>query len=199
MMRKKTTAKKKKPADSGYSKGIFYAMAFLCLASFTTACVTLGGYFGKDDNDRILNNMDNSVNVVELVPEQAEVVETDVEADAVITLINPPQPEERWLHLGVTEKIIEEQIGSAIQEALANHNEEKHTYSPHYTLLKCHQLGSNTFSCKIVQGENIPLPEEKDVPVVDLTKKQEEKFFEDEPESRKVEDKEEESSWNPFN
>lgn len=198
MMRKKTTAKKKKPADSGYSKGIFYAMAFLCLASFTTACVTLGGYFGKDDNDRVLDNLDTRVNVVELVPEQAEVVETDVEADAVITLINPPPPpEERWLHLGVTEGIIEEQIGRAIQEAIAKHNEDKHTFSPHYTLLKCHQLGTNTFSCKIVQGENIPLPEEKDVPVIELTPKEEEKFFEEEPEVK--EEKEEKSSWNPFN
>ena len=197
MMRKKTTAKKKKPVDSGYSKGIFYAMAFLCLASFTTACVTLGGYFGKDDNDRVLDNLDTRVNVVELVPEQAEVVETDVEADAVITLINPAPPEERWLHLGVTEKIIEDQIERAIEDALTEHNDEKHTYSPHYTLLKCHQLGTNTFSCKIVQGENIPLPEEKDVPVIELTPKQEEKFFEEEPEVK--EEKEEKSSWNPFN
>jgi hypothetical protein len=197
MMMRKTAKKKKKPADSGYSKGIFYAMAFLCLASVTTACVTLGGLFGKDDNDRVHNNLDTSVNVVEVVPEQAEV---DVEADAVITLINPPvEDEQRWLHLGVTEKDLELQISKAIQDYLADHNDEKHTFSPHYTLLKCHQLGSNTFSCKIVQGENIPIPEKTDVPVVELTEEQEEKFFEEEPEVKEKNEKEEESSsWNPF-
>jgi hypothetical protein len=82
---------------------------------------------------------------------------------------------------------------------LADHNDEKHTFSPHYTLLKCHQLGSNTFSCKIVQGENIPIPEKTDVPVVELTEEQEEKFFEEEPEVKEKNEKEEESSsWNPF-
>ena len=193
MMMRKTAKKKKKPADSGYSKGIFYAMAFLCLASVTTACVTLGGLFGKDDNDRVHNNLDTSVNVVEVVPEQAEV---DVEADAVITLINPPvEDEQRWLHLGVTEKDLNDQIGQAIADHLAEHNKVEHTYGPHYTLLKCHQLGTNTFSCKIVRGKNVPLPKEEDVPIVDLTEEQEEIVLENDPAARKEEKK---SSWNPF-
>ena len=190
MMMKKKLKKKKKPADSGYSKGVFYAMAFLCLASFTTACVTLGGYFGKDDNDRIHSDLDNSPIVVEVVPKQ-----TEVDADAEITLINPPVEDERWLHLGVTEKDLNDQIGQAIADHLAEHNKVEHTYGPHYTLLKCHQLGTNTFSCKIVRGKNVPLPKEEDVPIVDLTEEQEEIVLENDPAARKEEKK---SSWNPF-
>gem|GEM_PF-2760260 len=195
MMMMRKTAKKttKKTADvQGFSRGIFYAMAFLCLASVLTACVTLGGYFNKDDNDRVRSNLDNSGDVVEVEPAQV-----NDGYDGNITLINPaPPPEEKIIHLGVTSEEIDEQIGRAIQEAIANHEKDLHTYSPHYTLLKCHQLGTNTFSCKIVQGENIPLPEKKDVPIVELTPKQEEKFYEDEPEVK--EEKEEKSSWNPF-
>jgi len=190
MMMKKKLKKKKKPADSGYSKGVFYAMAFLCLASFTTACVTLGGYFGKDDNDRIHSDLDNGPIVVEVVPKQ-----TEVDVDAEITLINPPVEDERWLHLGVTEKDLNDQIGQAIADHLAEHNKVEHTYGPHYTLLKCHQLGTNTFSCKIVRGKNVPLPKEEDVPIVDLTEEQEEIVLENDPAARKEEKK---SSWNPF-
>jgi hypothetical protein len=190
MMMKKKLKKKKKPADSGYSKGVFYAMAFLCLASFTTACVTLGGYFGKDDNDRIHSDLDSSHTVVEVVPKQ-----TEVDADAEITLINPPVEDERWLHLGVTEKDLNDQIGQAIADHLAEHNKVEHTYGPHYTLLKCHQLGTNTFSCKIVRGKNVPLPKEEDVPIVDLTEEQEEIVLENDPAARK---EEKNTSWNPF-
>lgn len=185
MMRKTAKKTTKKTADKkGFSRGIFYAMAFLCLASVLTACVTLGGYFNKND----------SVDVVEVEPAKVEVVNDGY--DGNITLINPMPPGEKTIHLGVTSEEIDEQIGRAIQEAIANHEKDLHTYSPHYTLLKCHQLGTNTFSCKIVQGENIPLPEKKDVPIVELTPKQEEKFYEDEPEVK--EEKEEKSSWNPF-
>ena len=191
MMMKKTVKKKKKPADSGYSKGIFYAMAFLCLASVTTACVTLGGLFDKNDSDKRSSNLDTNSDVVRVVPKQ-----TEVDADAEITLINPPVDDERWLHLGVTEKDLESQIGKAIQDHLADHNDEKHTFSPHYTLFKCHQLGSNTFSCKIVQGENVPLPKESEVPTIELTEEQEEKALEAEPEIKK--EKKKTSSWNPF-
>jgi hypothetical protein len=73
MMRKTAKKKKKKPADSGYSRGVFYAMAFLCLASFTTACVTLGGLFDKNDSDKPNSNLDTSSDVVRVVPKQTEV------------------------------------------------------------------------------------------------------------------------------
>ena len=195
-MRKTAKKTTKKTAEvQGFSRGIFYAMAFLCLASVLTACVTLGGYFNKDDNDRVRSNLDNSGDVVEVEP-----AKVNDGYDGNITLINPMPPEEKAeadkgeLLVG---EAIEEQIGRAIQEAIAKHKEELHTYSPHYTLLKCHQLGTNTFSCKIVQGENIPLPEKKDVPIVELTPKQEEKYHEDEPEVK--EEKKSKSSWNPFN
>ena len=201
MMRKTAKKKKKKnPADSGYSKGIFYAMAFLCLASVLTACVTLGGLFDKNDSDKRSSNLDTNSDVVRVVPTQTEV-------DAEMTLINPPVQggtmvinppveDERWLHLGVTEKDLNDQIGQAIADHLDEHNEDKHTFSPHYTLFKCHQLGSNTFSCKIVQGENVPLPKESEVPTVELTEEQEEKALEVEPEIKK--EKKKSSSWNPF-
>ena len=190
MMRKTAKKKKKNPTDSGYSKGIFYAMAFLCLASVLTACVTLGGLFDKNDSDKRSSNLDTNSDVVRVVPKQ-----TELDADAEITLINPPVEDERWLHLGVTEKDLNDQIGQAIADHLDEHNDDKHTFSPHYTLFKCHQLGSNTFSCKIVQGKNVPLPKEEDVPVVELTEEQEEKVLENEPEIKK---EKKESSWNPF-
>tara|TARA_B100000953_G_scaffold11032_1_gene9818 strand:+ start:104 stop:682 length:579 start_codon:yes stop_codon:yes gene_type:complete len=191
MMRKTAKKKKKNPTDSGYSKGIFYAMAFLCLASVLTACVTLGGLFDKNDSDKRSSNLDTNSDVVRVVPKQ-----TELDADAEITLINPPVEDERWLHLGVTEKDLNDQIGQAIADHLDEHNDDKHTFSPHYTLFKCHQLGSNTFSCKIVQGENVPLPKESEVPTVELTEEQEEKALEVEPEIKK--EKKKSSSWNPF-
>jgi len=123
MGKMKEKTKKKTTKRPELSRGVFYAMAFLCLASTITACTTIfgGGWF-NDSKDNVSVPAGNNIDA-------------------------------------------------------------------HYTLMKCHQLGSNTFSCKIVQGKNIPLPDKKDVPIVEMTK--------DEDES-KVEKENKTKNWNPF-
>jgi len=121
MGKMKEKTKKKTTKRPELSRGVFYAMAFLCLASTITACTTIfgGGWF-NDSKDNVSVPAGNNIDA-------------------------------------------------------------------HYTLMKCHQLGSNTFSCKIVQGKNIPLPDKKDVPIVEMTK--------DEDESKVVNKT---KNWNPF-
>ena len=84
---------------------------------------------------------------------------------------------------------LENLVDEKIEIAIVDHEKDKHHIDAQYTLMKCHQLGSNTFSCKIVQGKNIPLPDKKDVPIVEITKD------EDEP---KVEKENKTKNWNPF-
>ena len=175
----KVKTKKKTTKRPELSRGVFYAMAFLCLASTITACSTIfgGGWFSDSkDNVSVPAGNNNSVIVSPVVSEKVETPS----ADAEITLV---QEAPTW----VVE--LENLVDEKIEIAIVDHEKDKHHIDAHYTLMKCHQLGSNTFSCKIVQGKNIPLPDKKDVPIVEMTKD------EDEP---KVEKENETKNWRPF-
>ncbi len=162
-MKEKT--KKKTTKRPELSRGIFYAMAFLCLASTITACLTIfgGGWFNDSkDNVSVPAGNNNSVIVSPVVSEKVETPIT-------------------WA------VELENLVDEKIEIAIVDHEKDKHHIDAQYTLMKCHQLGSNTFSCKIVQGKNIPLPDKKDVPIVEMTK--------DEDESKVVNKT---KNWNPF-
>ena len=167
MGKMKVKTKKKTTKRPELSRGVFYAMAFLCLASTITACSTIfgGGWFGDSkDNVSVPAGNNNSVIVSPVVSEKVEAPTT-------------------WA------VELENLVDEKIEIAIVDHEKDKHHIDAHYTLMKCHQLGSNTFSCKIVQGKNIPLPDKKDVPIVEMTKD------EDEP---KVEKENETKNWRPF-
>jgi len=165
MGKMKEKTKKKTTKRPELSRGIFYAMAFLCLASTITACLTIfgGGWFNDSkDNVSVPAGNNNSVIVSPVVSEKVEASTT-------------------WA------VELENLVDEKIEIAIVDHEKGKHHIDAQYTLMKCHQLGSNTFSCKIVQGKNIPLPDKKDVPIVEMTK--------DEDESKVVNKT---KNWNPF-
>lgn len=167
MGKMKEKTKKKTTKRPELSRGVFYAMAFLCLASTITACSTIfgGGWFNDSkDNVSVPAGNNNSVIVSPVVSEKVEASTT-------------------WA------VELENLVDEKIEIAIVDHEKDKHHIDAQYTLMKCHQLGSNTFSCKIVQGKNIPLPDKKDVPIVEITKD------EDEP---KVEKENKTKNWNPF-
>ncbi len=173
MGKMKVKTKKKTTKRPELSRGVFYAMAFLCLASTITACSIIfgGGWFNDSkDNVSVRNTSthpaDNNNSVI-VSPVVSEKVETPI----------------TWA------VELENLVDEKIEIAIVDHEKDKHHIDAHYTLMKCHQLGSNTFSCKIVQGKNIPLPDKKDVPIVEKTK--------DEDES-KVEKENKTKNWNPF-
>ena len=165
MGKMKEKTKKKTTKRPELSRGVFYAMAFLCLASTITACLTIfgGGWFNDSkDNVSVPAGNNNSVIVSPVVSEKVETPIT-------------------WA------VELENLVDEKIEIAIVDHEKDKHHIDAQYTLMKCHQLGSNTFSCKIVQGKNIPLPDKKDVPIVEMTK--------DEDESKVVNKT---KNWNPF-
>ncbi len=165
MGKMKVKTKKKTTKRPELSRGVFYAMAFLCLASTITACLTIfgGGWFNDSkDNVSVPAGNNNSVIVSPVVSEKVETPIT-------------------WA------VELENLVDEKIEIAIVDHEKGKHHIDAQYTLMKCHQLGSNTFSCKIVQGKNIPLPDKKDVPIVEMTK--------DEDESKVVNKT---KNWNPF-
>ena len=165
MGKMKEKTKKKTTKRPELSRGVFYAMAFLCLASTITACSIIfgGGWFNDSkDNVSVPAGNNNSVIVSPVVSEKVETPTT-------------------WA------VELENLVDEKIEIAIVDHEKDKHHIDAHYTLMKCHQLGSNTFSCKIVQGKNIPLPDKKDVPIVEMTK--------DEDESKVVNKT---KNWNPF-
>lgn len=178
MATKKVTRKKvvKQPESTWFSKGIFYAMAGLCIASVLTACtmlfkgIDLGNYDSRPNATVAVDNTDDTfVSVVEL--QQETVVEPipEVAPDGVTTAI---------------EKIIDDKILTAME----THLREKHEFDGHSSLLKCHQLGSNTFSCKMLQGKPIEVEEEDKVEVE----------VEMKPTVPVVEEDVEPNKWNPF-
>ncbi len=167
MGKMKEKTKKKTTKRPELSRGVFYAMAFLCLASTITACsIIFGGGWFNDSKDNVSVPADNNNSVI-VSPVVSEKVETPI----------------TWA------VELENLVDEKIEIAIVDHEKDKHHIDAQYTLMKCHQLGSNTFSCKIVQGKNIPLPDKKDVPIVEKTK--------DEDES-KVEKENKTKNWNPF-
>ena len=165
MGKMKEKTKKKTTKRPELSRGVFYAMAFLCLASTITACLTIfGGGRSNDSKDNVSVPAGNNNSVI-VSPVVSEKVETPI----------------TWA------VELENLVDEKIEIAIVDHEKDKHHIDAHYTLMKCHQLGSNTFSCKIVQGKNIPLPDKKDVPIVEMTK--------DEDESKVVNKT---KNWNPF-
>ena len=165
MGKMKEKTKKKTTKRPELSRGVFYAMAFLCLASTITACLTIfGGGWSNDSKDNVSVPAGNNNSVI-VSPVVSEKVETPI----------------TWA------VELENLVDEKIEIAIVDHEKDKHHIDAQYTLMKCHQLGSNTFSCKIVQGKNIPLPDKKDVPIVEMTK--------DEDESKVVNKT---KNWNPF-